>query len=184
MFDLAKAAHMVAFFALKAGKNINVLKAVKLVYLADRESAKRIGAPLLHDARVSMPHGPVNSGVLDAMNGAYDDPRWRLVLRDRAHHYIGVQPGIREDDLDELSDYDVEVMEAVWEQFGTMDQWRLRDWTHDSSNVPEWTDPEGGVRSIPIEAFFEGVGCEDPASAAATYLASEAYLKFIHSTHV
>ncbi len=184
MFDLAKAAHMVAFFALKAGRNINLMKVVKLVYLADRESVKRIGAPLLHDARVSMPHGPVNSGVLDAVNGAYDDPRWRSVLRDRAHHYIGVQPGIREDDLDELSDYDVEVMEAVWQEFGAMDQWELSDWTHNSNNVPEWTSPGGGAQPIPMQKFFEGVGCEDPEGASATYLASEAYLKFIHPTHV
>jgi uncharacterized phage-associated protein len=68
-FNRRKAAQVAAFFARAEGGRINVLKLVKLIYLADREFVLRHGEPMLDDRWVSMPHGPVNSGTYDMIQG-------------------------------------------------------------------------------------------------------------------
>lgn len=60
---------MVAFFAIKAGGLINILRATKLVYLADRLSMEKRDHAITGDNYVSMPFGPVNTNTYDYMNG-------------------------------------------------------------------------------------------------------------------
>lgn len=151
-YNARKAAQTIAFFAMKNGKRpLEVIKAVKLVYLADRESIRRFGFPIQDESRVSMPHGPVNSETYSMINGEYDTAAsgWADFVRDREDNNISLtRDDLTEDDLDELSDADIEVLNAVWSRFGHMGKWQLRDWTHVQSNVPEWEDP--GKSSLPI----------------------------------
>ncbi|MDD9800064.1 MAG: DUF4065 domain-containing protein [Gammaproteobacteria bacterium] len=49
-------------------------------------------------------------------------------------------------DLKEMSECDMEVMDAVWNEFGHLDQWEIRDYTH--THCAEWEDPGGS--SLPI----------------------------------
>ena len=63
-YDPRKAAQTIAYFSIKnGGKPLHVVRAVKLVYLADRESTARSGFPIQDETRVSMRHGPVNSST-------------------------------------------------------------------------------------------------------------------------
>jgi hypothetical protein len=71
------------------------------------------------------------------------------------------EPNIDPDNLDELSDADVEVLDAIWDQFGHMDQWELVDWTHDPHNIPEWEDPQGSSQPIPLRRIMEALGIEN-----------------------
>lgn len=161
-----KAAQLIAALILKGqGKSINILKAVKLVYLADRESIRRHGFPILDEDRYSMPHGPVNSMTYRHLNGEMDLQAcgWSEVLEDRANHNIALaQPGVSEDDLDELSDADLACIEQVWSDFGHMDQWALVAWTHNPDNVPEWEDPNGGSQKIPYRRILQALGVDNP----------------------
>lgn len=164
MYNPRKASQVIAALALKTGdRTLNVLKAVKLVYLVDRHSIQSTGFPVLDERRCSMPHGPVNSETYSHINGEHDltESGWSDFLEDRANHRLAVVDGVDEDALDELSDADFESIEAVWAQFGGMNQWQLRDWTHDRRNVPEWEDPQGGSRTIPIERIMAMVGMEN-----------------------
>ncbi|WP_417320949.1 Panacea domain-containing protein [Emcibacter sp.] len=164
MYNPIKAAQVIAFFALKNNsRSINILKAIKLVYLADRESLKQWGFPILDENRVSMPHGPVNSSTYSHINGEVDTNScgWSQYLSDKANHEISVNKQVSLDDLDELSDADIECMEKVWTAFGEMDQWTIRDWTHDSNNVPEWEDPNGSSSIIPLERIMRHLGIEN-----------------------
>lgn len=141
---------MAAFFADKEGGTIAVLKLVKLLYLADRESLRRYGEPITYDSPVSMPKGPVLSRSLDLINGferGAPAAQWDEWMKDRAGHDVQLKRHFERDDLDELSDADVEVLEAVWDAFGHMDKWTLSDWTHD--NCAEWNNPHGS--SAPID---------------------------------
>ncbi len=53
MYNPVKAAQVIAYLAYKEpGKTLDVLKAIKLVYLADRESITQFGAPILDESRV------------------------------------------------------------------------------------------------------------------------------------
>jgi uncharacterized phage-associated protein len=168
MFNPRKAAQVVAYLALKAGGRIDVLKVVKLVYLADRDSLKTWGAPILDEQHVSMPHGPVNSSTYSHLNGEHDltSCGWSDYLEDQANHIVGVVEGVKADSLDELSEADIQSLEAVWSQFQHMTKWQIRDWTHDRNNVPEWEDPKGSSRPIPLERIMTMVGIENADAQA------------------
>ncbi|OYR25841.1 hypothetical protein CEV34_2697 [Brucella pseudogrignonensis] len=156
---------MIAALILKAGEqSLNILKAVKLVYLVDRESIKRYGFPVLEEARVSMPHGPVNSYTYSHINGEYDlkECGWSDFLQDKANHQIALaDTSIDLDTLDELSDADLECVDTVWDAFGKMNQWEIRDWTHDPKNIPEWEDPKGGSTVIPLRRILQVLSVEN-----------------------
>lgn len=169
MYNPLTAAQLIAYLALKTeGKTINVLKAIKLVYLVDRESIKRWGVPVLDENRYSMPHGPVNSYTYSHINGERDleSCGWSNFLEDRENHMIAVKNNITVDDFDELSDADIQCLDAVWEQFGAMGQFELRDWTHNGDNIPEWEDPNGSSEIIPLERIMRAVNVKDSDAQA------------------
>jgi uncharacterized phage-associated protein len=167
MYNPAKAAHIIAYLALKTpGRTINMLKAIKLVYIADRESLRRFAIPMLDEPRFSLPKGPANSLTCEHARGETVSHGWSAVLDDRADHMIGVKKGIVVDDLDELSDAEIETLDQVWAKFGAMDQWALVDWTHNSKNLPEWEDPGLSSTPIPLERILLALGFEDPAEHA------------------
>jgi len=170
MYNPVKAAQVIAYLACKEpGKTLDVLKAIKLVYLADRESIAKFGAPILDERRVSMPHGPVNSQTYSHINGEHDLDAcgWSIYLEDRANHQLAVKDGVSDDDLDELSEADIQCLDVVWGKFGHMGKWQLRDWTHEKVNVPEWEDPHGSSMPIPLERIMTMVGIESAAAQAA-----------------
>ncbi|WP_093362469.1 Panacea domain-containing protein [Tropicimonas isoalkanivorans] len=164
-YNPKKAAQTVAFFAIKNGRRINTLKAVKLVYLADRASIEAYGFPIQEERRVAMPRGPVNSTTYDYIKGEVSpnhDGGWSDVLTDREQHNVGLTDhDMAVDDLDELSDADVAVLERVWREFGHLTQWELVQWTHDPDNIPEWADPDGSSRTIPLEKIMAAVGVDN-----------------------
>lgn len=144
---------MAAFFAHKQGGSINVLKLSKLLYLSDRESIAECGLPISFDNLVSMPDGPVLSKSLNLINGSYDPAElatWEEWITSRANYEVGSKKrSLKRKDLDQLSDFDMEVLERVWTQFGGMDKYTIRDWTH--KNCPEWVNPKGS--SVPIDDY-------------------------------
>jgi uncharacterized phage-associated protein len=164
-YEPRKAAQLIAYLILRAdGQPLNVVKAVKLVYLVDRESLRQFGFPVLDEKRVSMRHGPVNSSTYGHINGEYDLDAcgWSDFLEDREHHQIALaRPDLALEDLDELSDADIACADAVWGRFGHMHHWQLRDWTHDPRNVPEWEDPNGGSAEIPLQRILHAVGVQN-----------------------
>ncbi len=165
-YDPQKAAQTIAFFAMQEGDAINVLKAVKLVYLADRESLKRRGHPIQDEVRVSMPFGPVNSTTLNYLNGAFrNDGGWSDILRDRANNNVGLaDPNLNEDSLDCLSDGDLRILGDIWAEFGNMDGFDLADWTH--NHIVEWQDPNGSSTPIPLDRIMTAVGLDHPIERA------------------
>lgn len=172
-YNPRKAAQTIAYFALQSGgAAVSVLKAVKLVYLADRESVKRRGHPIQNEARVSMPHGPVNSITYDYLSGVYDPEGvgWADFLKDREDHNVGLaNANITVDDLDELSQAELAILADVWTQFGNMNKWALRDWTHVAENVPEWKDPNGSSRKISLQEIMQAVGIDEAKKRAREY---------------
>jgi len=55
--------------------------------------------------------------------------------------------------LNELSRAELKTLHEVWEQFGRMNQYEIRDWTHE--NCPEWEDPHGSSNPIPYVRVFK-----------------------------
>src|SRR6266487_2727273 len=67
-FNEKKAAQVAAFFLHRARGELEILKLMKLMYLAERASYKKFGEPLIGDKLVSMDNGPVLSITLNHMN--------------------------------------------------------------------------------------------------------------------
>lgn len=161
MFDELKAAHMAAFFISQTDDaKLNVLKLMKLMYLAERESYRRYGEPIIGDQPVSMPKGPVLSMSLSHTNDEFDpSPNgWDAWIADRAEYMVGLTRPInnQREELDHLSDADLAVLADVWARFGGMDKYEIRDWTHD--HCAEWDDPKGASFPIEFDRLFEAVG--------------------------
>jgi uncharacterized phage-associated protein len=161
-YDIEKAAQATAFFALSAGGAINVLKLSKLLYLAEREFMSRYDEPMFYDRLVSMPDGPVASITLNFVNGELESPQWSKYVAPRAGYDIAASNGISLEDLDALSVADLEVLRALWERFRGFDRYKLRDWTHDKNNIPEWIDPRGSSDVIPHERVFQFLLKDNP----------------------
>ncbi len=172
MFDKAKAEQIGAFFVMKeTDKKINILKLIKLIYLTDRKNIERYGEPILDDDYFSLPHGPINSKALDMLeqskyyftfNNNSDSNLIKKFLDDKQDYDIPLQNNnITIDDLDELSEADIEILQEIWLEYGKMDRFELRDWTHQPENIPEWQDPKGSRSPILLKTIMEKVGVEN-----------------------
>lgn len=166
-FQTRKAAQVTAFFAAMSGGKINILKAVKLIYLADRLSMDRRDAPITNDQYVSMDFGPVNSSTYNYLKGAAPS---RI---DQWIEFIGIRNGndiplSREitipDDLDELSRSEISMLSETWENFKDIDRFELAEWTH--KFCPEWTHPHGSSIPIDYATIFRRLGKTDPIALA------------------
>jgi len=148
-----------------------LLKLMKLLYLAERESLRVYGEPISGDKLVSMQHGPVLSRTLNLMNGWDDQTQggWSEWVEDRSGHELALRDPsmIRtpQQDLLALSDGDLEVLEAIWVRFGHMGQFALVEYTH-SSACSEWEDPQGSSYPIPLDRVLHAVGYQGPAIRA------------------
>lgn len=161
MFNERKAAQAAAWFLQRQGKAMSHLKLIKLLYLADRAALAEYGFSITGDRLVSMPHGPVLSKTLDLINGYEQrvEDGWEAWISDRENHTVALRErGALGTNLDELSAAEMDVLNRVWQQFGHMDQWALRDYTHDPKNCPEWQDPQGSAMPITFQRLFEALG--------------------------
>ena len=162
-YDLNKAAQVAAFFAMKEGGSINVLKLAKLLYLAERESMRLYDEPMFYDSLVSMPDGPVTSVTLNFINGNNTAEQWSYFVAPRAGYDVSLaRSDFTLSDLDHLSPADRDILEALWARFGSYNQYELRDWTHEPDNIPEWQDPYGSSWPIGHVEVFRLLGKSDP----------------------
>lgn len=185
MFNEQKVAQMAAFFLNQTtNKRMAHLKLMKLLYIAERESVREFGFPMSKDKCVSMPHGPVLSMTLDLMNGNVESQSngWEFWMSDKENHEISLRNQfISSEDLDELSRAELELLQQVWNQFGTMNKWQIRDWTHD--HCTEWQNPQGSSCPIDFQEMALAVGF-DVATARDLQerLAEENYIEELFAT--
>lgn len=182
LFNEKRTAQAAAFLLHRAGGRLPLLKLMKLMYLAERESLRIYGEPITGDKLVSMPHGPVLSLTLEHMNGACRsiEGGWQTWIDDRAGHELALRDlsMIRspEDDLLELSDGDLEVLDSIWQKFGHYGKYQLVEYTH-NGGCPEWTDPQGSSYPIPLEKLFAVLGfSEKGVKSAVEHLSEQAKL--------
>lgn len=165
MFNERKVAQMAAFFLGQTQEGrMSHLKLMKLLYLADREAVKRFGFPMSGDRMVSMPHGPVLSMTLNLMDGDVEScpGGWEHWISDKENHELSLRRPLQIEALDELAPAELAVLRSVWQQFGAMGKWEIRDWTH--RHCAEWQDPHGSSLPIPFERLARAVGYDEAAA--------------------
>jgi uncharacterized phage-associated protein len=136
-FAFKKATQELNHFALKEGGQINKMKALKLIYLADRYHLRKYGRLVTNDIYFAMSYGPVPSGVKDIAEGSE-------FLGEREKDYTPqyiitidnlTLKSVNSVDESVFSDSDIEALDFAWEKFGHLDQFELAELTHE---YPEW----------------------------------------------
>jgi uncharacterized phage-associated protein len=156
-FNEEKAAEAASLLIMRHGGKINSGVLLKLLYLADREALMDTGQPITGDQMVSMPWGPVLSGVLDRIrekDPAATSP-WIVSISPRMGHDVTLvsDPGVRN-----LSEYEIGVLEDIDDRYGRMPWPDLMKFTH---GLPEYRDPGMSSRSIPPEEVLRVGGKSD-----------------------
>jgi uncharacterized phage-associated protein len=154
------------------GARMPYLKLIKLLYFADRRALLELGRPISYDLFVSMPHGPVLSRTYDVILGEPEtDSYWRRFISAPESYEVRL---LEEPPNDQLSPAEEGIIDSVFQRFGWMDKWALRDYTH--KKLPEYQDPKGSSVPISIHEILLAQGMdEQDAQAIEDELEAEAY---------
>jgi uncharacterized phage-associated protein len=134
---------------------INYMKLIKLLYIADRESIAETKAPITGDDPFAMKHGPVLSRIYDFVMDRDSEGVnvWSEYFETNGLnvHLLG-DPG-----TDELCPYDIKKLQEVFDRHKNDDQWDLEELTH---MYKEWqrNDPGRSSRPIPLQHIVDAVG--------------------------
>lgn len=136
-FSHRKTTQTLNFFARQSGGEINKLKALKLVFLADRYHLRRYGRPITGDEYLAMPYGPVASGAKDL---AEMDSMMSDAERSYGAQYLAPVDrysyrSIAKVEARTLSESDRLTLTWAWENFGKLKEFELAEYTH---RYPEW----------------------------------------------
>lgn len=167
LFNEKKLTEATMFFLLKSPHHtINILKLMKLLYLSERKSFEKFYVPIIGDSLVSMKNGPVLSLTLDRINSGSDKKSyWNKYIADRKNHNISIRADSEIhsiDQLNELSNNDLNVVTEIFDLFGNKTQWELVDYTHD--HCSEWRDPGSSMYPIEYKDLFKALNFSDDVS--------------------
>lgn len=152
-FNEKKATEIAAFLLKMRGGRMSYLKLIKLLYLADREALSRWGFSVTNDRHVSMPHGPVVSNTYNLMMDDAEKPFWsKFISAPLGDYELEL---IAECPTDKMSRAEERLLAEIFERYGHMTRWQLRDYTH---GLPEWHDPHGSSLPISVDEILEAQG--------------------------
>ena len=157
VFNDRKTAQAAAWLLDRQEGRMPYLKLIKLLYLADRRSLIESGYPITGDRLVSMDRGPVLGRVLDLIrqDRSVEPSAWHEYVSSPVNYEVSL---IKRTEADELSEYELAVLDQVIDQFGHMSRWELVDFTHD---LPEWVDPSGGAIGIDETVILREAGLSE-----------------------
>jgi uncharacterized phage-associated protein len=141
-----KAAQAAACLIKLNGGKMDLLKLIKLLYLADRTALAKAGYSITGDKMVSMDLGPVLSQIYDATKpkAVEHDSWWYNYISERQNTTLyTVDENAK---IDELSKFELKILREVYSAYGQMRPIELSKLTH---KLPEYKDPKGG--SLPID---------------------------------
>lgn len=162
MFSQERVAQMAAFFLHLGGGKMAYIKVLKLLYLADRDAMGKWGESISGDEFVSMPYGPVLSQTYALIrdSGTSTEFGWDYWIQDDANYEVSLKNKFNHnDELDELSEIELNILKAVFSKFGQMKKFELVNYTHDY--CAEWEDPLGSSFPISPESIFRALGKND-----------------------
>lgn len=137
-FNYKKATQALNYLATKEGGKIDKMKALKLIYLADRYHLRKYGRLITNDTYFAMTYGPVPSSLKD-IAGASDF----LSEDEQGYSCRYLLPSgdwdvqsIASPDTAMFSETDLEALNFASDKFGHLSQFELVEVTH---QFPEWT---------------------------------------------
>lgn len=157
-FNIEIAGQMAAWFLGKVpGRSVSGPKLMKLLYLAERSFIERYGYPTLGDRLVSTPEGPILEGTLRHMKGrGTSNNGWNAWVSPVRNREVSPAREHGPEDLDLLSDVNLEVLAEVWNRFGGMNLSEISD--HIRRNCPECENPTDSPFEITYEKLLTVLG--------------------------
>src|ERR1035437_8347869 len=148
-FSHRKAAQALNFMARQAGGSIHKLKALKLIYFADRYHLRRYGRPVIGDEYLAMEYGPVPSGTKDiaelcGLLGREEKEYAKMFIRPNEHHSYSSERAVEEK---VFSQTDHETLAWACQKFGRVPRFDLAEMTH---GYPEWNRHEAALKAKPV----------------------------------
>lgn len=133
---------------------MDLLRVLKLLYLADRECIRLTGRPVAGVRPIAMDNGPLDGEVYDLVKGRHpDSAEWDEYIG-RAHYRLEIKtdPG-----RSYLSDFEVELLQEISRRYEDFDTWALVEATHE---LDEWKLAHHPRTStpIPFESIIDAVG--------------------------
>ena len=107
----------------------------KILYFADKTSLERYGRFICGDTYFAMEHGPVPSNTYDLMKESPDSGEFGF----RIERDYNVVP-LREADLGELSDSDIECLDQIIRLYGDVPFWKRTEDSHDMAWRKAWEE--------------------------------------------
>ena len=148
-FDETKATQAAALFLKLAGRQLNYMALIKLLYRADREAIRQWGLPITTDSYVAMKFGPVTTGIYDRIKASASPsarPTFWTAHIQRSQNPLEVTLQ-RDPGNSELSPVEEKLIGEIFAADGEKDRFVLAGECH--RDFPEWTDP--GESSTPID---------------------------------
>lgn len=163
-FNEAKTAQLAAYFTSKSEGEIYHLMLMKLLYISDRNALATLGHTISDDNYASMNFGPVLLNTLSLIDGNVRSTNglWSQLLSPSRNYKIFLL-GSSHVDTGYLSEAELSIADAVYNQFGNMNRFDLADKTHEFS---EWNDPHGSAIPIQYMDILKAVGFEDVEAAS------------------
>jgi len=154
-FEIRKTIQAAAeLLRLERARQMNYMRLLKLLYIADRESLKETGRPITGDRAVAMERGPVLSTVLDLIKGQHiESPTWSKYLRKEGYHLeLQEDPG-----KGGLSRYEIGKLQEISRRYEDCDEWDMVAIAHE---FEEWkrNDPGKSSRPIPLDDILSAIG--------------------------
>jgi len=159
-FAYKKAIQSLNYFARQEGGEINKMKALKLIYFADRYHLRKYGRPITNDTYFALPYGPVASACLNLLNaGEFQtvESNYRDAFLEKLSQYQ--YSSTTDVALEHFSESDQEALNYSWETYHMLDQFQLAEKTHE---FPEWKKHQAaldsklvGRRRMPYSDFLE-----------------------------
>lgn len=163
-FKFERSLQAAAYFVRLAGGEMHYIHLLKLLYIADREYLAKYGEMITGDRVCAMKHGPVLSNILNLIKGRIPrSDEWARHLQTLPEsHRVRLIDDPRTGSLCRASR---ELMDDVFDRYGNMPRFQLRDLTH---QFPEWKAffKKKTSTTIPWEEILRLQGREEMIKAA------------------
>lgn len=136
----------------KSGGEVDYLRAMKLIYLADRESIVKRGIPIIGGRYYSMPKGPTIGNVMNFVTQR-NAPRWKELIAARVGNQISL---VSNPKCEFLSESEIQILDEVVKEHRNRTTEELVKWCH--AHCPEYKHVKVGRQTISVEEILKAEG--------------------------
>lgn len=160
-FDFQKIVQVLAYLSSKETWGINYTKALKIIFFSDKLFLRRYWRTITFDDYSALKRWPVASKTLDIIKSPdeyNEDYIGQYISKDDYNIKLVSDP-----DLDFLSKKEIETIDEIYSEFGSLDYIQLIEKTHkyEEWKVHEEVVKNGNARPMNVEDFFKNSVWQD-----------------------